>query len=105
MSNKATQSFESAIDELQVQVAAVEESLANPKSGICLSGSQMLDVHYRLIELSERLFRCARTVPPIESAVVHDELIALWEVGSCESSDSALAACNPASTIDRDFSH
>ena len=89
MSHAATQAFQTAIEELQVNVASVEAALANPTSGVCLSGSQILDIHYQLISLSERLLRCGRTIPPVESDEAQDRLIAKWEQGGGESPELA----------------
>ena len=92
MSNTATRAFANAIDKLNFHVDAVEKALANPSSGVCLSGSQLLDIHYQLLTLSKRLCSCARTIPPVESAELQDELIAQWEEGASESPDLCWSA-------------
>ena len=86
MSNHATLVFEILIDEIRVRVEAIEQELADPTSDVCLSGSGMLDVHHQLKSLSERLQRCAQTVPPVDIDD-RDELIARWEAGAREQGD------------------
>ena len=95
MYNKSTCEFHDFLLGLEVAVAYLENEVACTTSEVMLSGSQLLDAHYKLAELAERLSKCSNRIPQVEISDTEslNDWLEKWESGDDCSPDFHTAPC------------